>query len=175
MKPLRVCLALSLALVAVAVSAQPRARTAGLVGQVAPRIVLHQPDGRVFDTSTLAGRPYVVDFWSPACGPCRGYVPRLNAAHRRLARVGGAVVGVLAAPCDDREHARIRRTWGIRYPTGTAAGAGDASERYGVERLPAMFAVGADGRVAVDDTDHRRLDGLLLSDELLRVLAPPAR
>jgi hypothetical protein len=37
-----------------------------------------------------------------------------------------------------------------------------------------MYAVGTDGRIAVDARDHRRLDALLLSDELLRVLAPRA-
>lgn len=175
MKPLRVGVFLALVLVAVTVGAQPRAVAPRLVGQLAPRIVLHRPDGRVFDTNTLAGRPYVIDFWRPECGPCRGYVPRLNAAHQRLARRGGAVVGVLAAPYDDREHARIRRAWGMRYPTGTPAGDDDPVARYGVTRLPAMFAVGADGRIAVDDTEHRRLDGLLLRDELLQLLAPPGR
>lgn len=171
----RARLALAVTLCATAAFAQPRADATGPVeGDVAPRVVIRLVDGRLLDTSTLAGRAYVLDFWHPSCGPCRGYVPRLNAAHRRLARTGAMVIGVLAGPSDGVDHARLRRAWGIRYPTGTPQGPDDQSARYVFPRLPAMYAVGTDGRIAVDARDHRRLDALLLSDELLRVLAPRA-
>lgn len=174
----RAPLALALALLASAAFAQSPASgpaPAGpAAGDIAPRVVIRRVDGRLLDTRTLAGRAYVLDFWHPSCGPCRGYVPRLNAAHRRLARQGAMVIGVLAGPADGVDHARLRRAWGIRYPTGAPQGPDDESARYAVARLPAMYAVGADGRIAVDARDHRRLDALLLSDELLRVLAPRA-
>ena len=169
---MRLALALTLTLIATAAFGQPPASSGPVVGDLAPRVVIRLVDGRLLDTSTLAGRAYVLDFWHPSCGPCRGYVPRLNAAHRRLARTGAMVLGVLAGPFDDRDHARLRRAWGIRYPTGTPQGPDDQSARYAFARLPAMYAVGTDGRIAVDARDHRRLDALLLSNELLRVLAP---
>jgi thiol-disulfide isomerase/thioredoxin len=111
----RARLALAVTLCATAAFAQPRADATGPVeGDVAPRVVIRLVDGRLLDTSTLAGRAYVLDFWHPSCGPCRGYVPRLNAAHRRLARTGAMVIGVLAGPSDGVDHARLRRAWGIR-------------------------------------------------------------
>lgn len=174
----RVRLALAVTLCATAAFAQPPAGAPGSVGpvdgDVAPRVVIRLVDGRLLDTSTLTGRAYVLDFWHPSCGPCRGYVPRLNAAHRRLARAGALDIGVLAGPADGVDHARLRRAWGIRYPTGTPQGPDDQSARSVFPRLPAMYAVGADGRIAADARDHHRLDALLLSDELLRVLAPRA-
>lgn len=168
--PLPLALSLAAALAAVTALAQRRPARPSLVGQAAPRVVVQLHDGRTLDTATLAGRPYVVDFWGPACGPCRGMVPYLNAAHRRLARAGSVALGVVAQPMGPGEHARTRRAWRIAYPTGTPLG-GDPTAAYGVERLPAMFAVGRDGRVAYDDATLMRR--VRLDEAVTQLLAAP--
>ena len=117
-------------------------------GDVAPRVFMIQPNGDRSDSNDLSGRPYLVDFWHPACGPCRGQAPHLNAAYRLLRRARGTVLAIASQVSDD-ELRQTKRRWRLRYPVGRPfqPGVFDRSSGYGVTRLPASFVVGRDGRI----------------------------
>src|SRR6476659_11036403 len=65
------------------------------VGQPAPPIGGTTLDGATFDLASLRGKPVVVNFWGPSCGPCRDEFPLLEAKQAEHAADGFTVLGVL--------------------------------------------------------------------------------
>jgi methylamine dehydrogenase accessory protein MauD len=63
-------------------TAQGVARDGLAPGQRAPDFAAPDLDGRVVSLGELLGRPLLLVFGSPGCGPCRTLVPDLNAFAR---------------------------------------------------------------------------------------------
>lgn len=47
-----------------------------------PNVTLHDLDGETVNTSSLTGRPLVLNLWATWCGPCRDELPMLDRADR---------------------------------------------------------------------------------------------
>ena len=61
----------------------PRELPSVLVGKPAPAFALVSLDGEKVSNETLAGRPYVLNFWSTWCVPCKLEHDVLQQASRR--------------------------------------------------------------------------------------------
>jgi len=64
-------------------------------GQVVPNVAGTTLTGASFDLTTLRGKPVVINFWGPSCGPCREEMPLLAAKVAQHAAAGLVIVGVL--------------------------------------------------------------------------------
>ena len=125
--------------------------------------------GGNYDTSRLAGKPFVLNVWATWCGPCAREQPAL----RLLQQHYGVRVGFLGI--NYRDDASAAKAWleqfGVTYPSLS-----DPSGRYakdlGFPGLPDTYVVDATGtiRFAIfGETNGTQLGGLV--DRLLVVQA----
>jgi cytochrome c biogenesis protein CcmG/thiol:disulfide interchange protein DsbE len=115
-------------------------------GDDAPSFSLVSIDGRHLTSDDLAGRPYLVNFWSSWCVPsCVDEQPVLMEAQRRYGDQV-AIVGVLY-----RDTAEEARAFLERYGDGGWPQLADPGERlagaWGVLGPPESYLVDADGTV----------------------------
>jgi cytochrome c biogenesis protein CcmG/thiol:disulfide interchange protein DsbE len=121
--------------------------TSQLVGKVAPELDLRDLDGAAVDSTSLAGKAVIVNFWNTWCVPCQQELPDLKAfadAHRDDPDV--AIVGIVR---DDtkpavREYSKVE---GIDWILAMDPGARAALD-FGTRGQPETFAISPDGIVA---------------------------
>ncbi len=121
--------------------------TSQLVGKVAPELQLRDFDGARVDSTTLAGKAVIVNFWNTWCVPCQQELPALKAfaaAHRDDPDV--AFVGIVR---DDTKQAvrQYSRAEGIDWILAMDPGARAALD-FGTRGQPETFAISPDGIVA---------------------------
>lgn len=86
------------------------------IGEPAPGIVGATLDGASFDLAALQGKPVIVNFWGPSCGPCRDEFPLLAAKLAEHDADGLVIVGILTD--DPPEPARdFIAEYGATWPT----------------------------------------------------------
>jgi len=76
---------------------------APVVGQLAPRLVATEINGKVFDSSRLRGQVIIVNFWATWCGPCRAEMPALDRFYRAFRGRGLALIGISVDRWADRD------------------------------------------------------------------------
>jgi cytochrome c biogenesis protein CcmG/thiol:disulfide interchange protein DsbE len=131
------------------VGSDPRAdtTTSRLVGGPAPELALRDLDGNPVDSTTLAGKSVIVNFWNTWCIPCQEELPALRrfaASHRDDPDV--AIVGIVR---DDtkrtvREYVEAE---GIDWIVAMDPGS-QAALAFGTRGQPETFAISPDGLVA---------------------------
>ncbi|MEA2549957.1 MAG: cytochrome c biosis protein CcmG, thiol:disulfide interchange protein DsbE [Chloroflexota bacterium] len=91
-------------------------------GQPVPNIAGTTLDGQPFDLTAVRGKPVVINFWGPSCGPCREEMPLLATKVTLHAADGLVIVGVLTD--DPVEPARqFTAQYGGTWPTVIDPGA----------------------------------------------------
>ncbi len=128
-------------------------------GDAAPAFSLVSIDGEVVSSESLAGRPYLLNFWASWCLPsCADEQPVLMEARQRYGDEV-TIVGVLY-----RDTPAAARDFLATYGDGGWLQLADPGERlataWGVSGPPESYLVGADGVVVA-----RRI-GPLTSDEI---------
>lgn len=114
------------------------------VGLTAPNFRLTDLSGRQVELNSLRGKVVIIDFWASWCGPCRYSMPRLESLHREFKDRGLVVLAVNIEDPDDARAFLERNPFTFKVLSdadGRIAGA------YGVEAIPTMFMIGADGRI----------------------------
>jgi cytochrome c biogenesis protein CcmG, thiol:disulfide interchange protein DsbE len=136
-----------LALLAYALTLDPRSIPSPLVGRQAGDFTLSLFDGNRFTLAEQRGKVVVINVWSSWCMPaCYNEAPALEAAWQRYRSRDVVVVGVNYQDRDApaREFlARFRHT----FPNGPDIGSKIAIE-YGVRGVPETFFIDRDGRLA---------------------------
>jgi cytochrome c biogenesis protein CcmG, thiol:disulfide interchange protein DsbE len=136
-----------LALLAYALTLDPRSIPSPLVGRQAGEFTLSLFDGGRFTLAEQRGKVVVINVWSSWCIPaCYNEAPALEAAWQRYQGRGVVLVGVNYQDRDAaaREFlARFRHT----FPNGPDTGSKIAIE-YGVRGVPETFFIDRDGRIA---------------------------
>jgi cytochrome c biogenesis protein CcmG, thiol:disulfide interchange protein DsbE len=120
-----------------------------LLGKPAPdfalQVAANGDDGARMKLSELKGRPVVLDFWASWCEPCAIEAPILDRLARKHQKKGLMVLGVNAS---DAPHSvkRYAAQKGLSYPMVSDPDA-QASEAYGVSKLPSLVVIDKEGRV----------------------------
>ncbi len=105
-------------------------------------------DGKEVSLSDYVGKGnYVlVDFWASWCGPCKGEIPNLRAAHEKYKDKGFIMLGVNV--WDNKEGfeksiVEENMTWENIYASDNK----DATTLYGISGIPTIILFGPDGTI----------------------------
>jgi thiol-disulfide isomerase/thioredoxin len=144
---------------------QERAEAAGqgLVGSLAPKLVLETIDGQQIDLGKLYGKQAVyLEFWATWCVPCRRQMPHLEKVYT-TAGPDLAVIAVNAGFNDTLEDVRTyRRKMGITMPI--VIDDGKLGAAFNLRVTPQHIVIGRDGRIQyVGHFADERLDAALLA------------
>jgi thiol-disulfide isomerase/thioredoxin len=112
----------------------------------APAFSVRGLDGKTIRSSTLRGRPVVLDFWATWCGPCRASLPHLNLVHQRYQSNGLFVLGLSVDDSDPAAVRRFAQGLGVRFPLAMADE--KVLDEYGpIRSIPTTFFISRDGRI----------------------------
>jgi thiol-disulfide isomerase/thioredoxin len=155
----------SLSAGATRVTGQERAEAVGrgLVGSLAPKLVLKTIDGSEIDLGTLYGKKAVyLEFWATWCIPCREQMPHLEHTYQ-TAGPDLAVIAINAGFNDTLEDVNTyRRKLGITMPI--VIDDGRLGEALHLRVTPQHIVIGRDGRIQyVGHLADERLDAALLA------------
>lgn len=135
---------------------------AGLEAQAPPAPMFILPlleGGGVVSLDDLAGKIVILDLWATWCPPCALQVPVLNAFHEAHRDDGDVVLYGVSV---DQIGVETVREWvadhDVRYPN--LVGGEQLSRELGAMGFPALFVVGADGRL------HERHEGVIERETL---------
>jgi peroxiredoxin len=116
---------------------------AALRNQDAPDFELPDVTGRRWSLRSLRGRPVLLNFWATWCPPCVEEMPSME----DLARNVGDKAVVLAVSVDE-DWDTLRRFFPKGTPLSVLLDQSKAlPKRYGTEKYPETYLIGADGRV----------------------------
>jgi len=91
------------------------------------------------------GKPVVVNFWASWCDPCKDEAPLVEAAHERLRKAGGTVLGVTVSDASDDSRA-FKKEYGLSFPSLRDVD-GKLGEDFGTTGVPETFVVDRQGRI----------------------------
>ncbi|HUI57804.1 MAG TPA: cytochrome c biogenesis protein CcdA [Bryobacteraceae bacterium] len=137
--------------------AQTPAAPAPAAGGDLPQVT--KLEGGPLDTSALAGKVVVVNFWATWCVPCIGELPAFNKLHRDFAAQGVAVIGVSM----DEDGATKVPGFLKRHPIDytVALGSEAVNQKYNLEPLPVTLIYDRTGKQV------KRFEGSLTEPELV--------
>ncbi|HXU79844.1 MAG TPA: TlpA disulfide reductase family protein [Polyangia bacterium] len=116
---------------------------AALRHQDAPDFELPDVTGKKWSLKSLRGRPVLLNFWATWCPPCVEEMPSME----DLARSVGDRAVVLAVSVDEDWDA-LRRFFPRGTPLSVLLDQSKATaKRYGTEKYPESYLIGADGEV----------------------------
>ena len=91
------------------------------------------------------GKPLVVNFWASWCDPCKDEAPLIEAAHERLKKAGGTVLGITVSDATPDSRAFMEK-YGLTFPSLRDVD-GELAEDFGGTGVPETFVVDREGRV----------------------------
>ncbi len=132
------------------------------VGQVAPDIVLPDPNGKTTKLSDLRGKYVLIDFWAAWCKPCRQENPNVVRLYNQYNSKGFEVFGVsldrsredwVKAIADDGLN--WTQVSDLQYFNSAAA------VLYQIQAIPATYLVDPDGKIIAKDLRGPSLESKL--------------
>lgn len=105
-------------------------------------------DGKPMHLSDLRGKVVLLNFWASWCPPCAEEASSLNALQKRIAPLGGTILGVDVGIDETKaNYEAFLKDHHVDFPTYL-----DPSKRialdYGTTMYPETYVIGRDGRFA---------------------------
>lgn len=117
-------------------------------------------DGSRISSTSLAGKPYIVNFFASWCPPCRHEIPDMVALQKKYAAKGFTFIGVAVSDSPESIKAFVTKA-GINYPVmmgdDRTVGAFNGYVRGGIRSIPTSFVVNSRGEIAEVITGARSL------------------
>lgn len=143
-----------------------------LLGQTVPDFSFTGLDGKLYTRAECAGRILVLDFWSTDCVPCRDVMALLERvrASQDPEQVQFLSVSIDPAEVPDSRLEEYCRDVGAKLPIARDPKL-NARDVFGVEAIPALFVLDAQGVVQVSEVGLNPSLDKVLSRRLARLLA----
>ena len=133
-------------------------------GTAAPDFKMLTPAGKKFQFSKFAkGKTVVLDFWASWCPDCRNDAPEVVRMYQAYKEKGVEFLGVSMDTDVDAWKKAIEK-FGIEYPQVSELKKfkeTDIAKAYGVNWIPSMVVIGADGKVALSTVLTYKVDKYL--------------
>lgn len=139
-------------------------------GDIPPDYLGRDRAGDDITLGALRGKVVIVTFWASWCGYCRRELPVLEQVQRHVSADRLRVIAVNFKEDRDTFRAMLRKLKGWQT-TFTRDGDGRIGHDFGVNALPHMYIVGADGTIAFTDEGYSEGDLPQIVNEINRVLA----
>ncbi len=120
-----------------------------LPGQVAPDIVMKDPEGKERRLSDLRGKVVLIDFWASWCGPCRRENPNVVKLYKRFHDRGFEIYSV-SLDRTREDWVRAIKADGLEWPNHVSDLKGWTSsggKSYGVMSVPHTVLIDREGRL----------------------------
>ena len=118
-------------------------------GDMAPDIVMNDPNGQERKLSDLRGKVVLLDFWASWCGPCRRENPSVVRAYEKYKDRGFEVFSVSLDSDASRWKKAIEQdqlTW-PNHVSDLAGWRNAASREYGISSIPHTMLIDRDGSI----------------------------
>jgi len=103
-------------------------------------------DGKPAHLTDLRGSVVVLNFWATWCPPCVDEAPSLNQLQRRIAPLGGTVLGV-SEDEDPSAYETFLKTYSLGFPTYRDPVKGKIALEYGTSMYPETYIIDRRGRI----------------------------
>ena len=118
-------------------------------GEMAPDIVMNDPDGNERRLSDLRGKVVLLDFWASWCGPCRRENPNVVRAYANYKDQGFEVFSVSLDSDASRWRKAIEQdqlTW-PNHVSDLQGWRNGAAREYGISSIPHTMLIDRDGSI----------------------------
>jgi peroxiredoxin len=144
-------------------------------GKTAPTFDLSGMDGKTYSLKdALARGPVLAAFFKVSCPTCQYTFPFLERLYQQFRAQSAQVWGISQDTARDSQ--RFAKTYGITFPILIDEEPYETSQEYGLEYVPTLFLIAADGQVESSSDGFSKVDLLGMQKSLakrLSVTPPP--
>jgi cytochrome c biogenesis protein CcmG, thiol:disulfide interchange protein DsbE len=103
-------------------------------------------DGKPAHLTDMHGTVVVLNFWATWCPPCVDEAPSLNQLQKRIAPLGGTVLGV-SEDEDPSAYENFLKHYNLSFPTYRDPVKGSIALDYGTSMYPETYIIDRSGRI----------------------------
>jgi peroxiredoxin len=140
------------------------------VGKSAPQFELIAIDGREYSLQEgLENGSVLTAFFKVGCPTCQYTFPFLERLYQQLRSSGGQIWGISQDGVKDSQ--RFAREYSVTFPILIDEYPYQLSRQYGLEYVPSIFLIAADGSIAIESEGFVKRDLLEIQKSLAQTLS----
>ena len=140
------------------------------VGRPAPQFGLSAIDGKKYSLQEgLKRGPVLVSFFKIACPTCQYTLPYLERLYQQLRSSGVQIWGISQDGVKDSQ--RFAREYAVTFPLLIDDYPYHISRKYGLEYVPSIFLIAADGSIAIQSDGFAKRHLLEIQKSLAQTLS----